>query len=267
VVGAPLLLGRDLTDADTRGAPRAAVINATLARKIFGAANPIGQRFGFDLHPAHDDWTIVGVVADIRANGLRADAPAEIFLPATQWSGSDLRFLAVRFSGSAAGLQSTLRAALARAEPGLVFTSWKTLRERMADDLSGDLATTQLAAIFGACAVLLAGAGIAGSLGYLVVLRQRELALRLAIGAAPGRLLRAVLLDALRLSATGGLAGLAAVWFVPLIPAVEATLHERPGLTPALAALAIGLLTALIAGWIPARRAARIDPIVMLKAE
>lgn len=267
VVGMPLLLGRDLAEADTAKAPRAAVINATLAREVFGDANPIGESFGFDLQPSKDDWTIVGVVGDVRANGVRERIPALVYLSAAQWGGGDLRFIAIRFSGSEAAMANSLRVALGRAEPGLVFSAWKTLEERMTDNLSGDRATTQLATLFGGCAVLLAGAGVAGSLGYLVVLRQRELALRMAIGAASRQVLGGVLVDALALSAIGGALGLAVVWLVPLVPAVRATLHERPGFGPALTAAGVALLTAVVAGWIPARRASRIDPILLLKSD
>jgi ABC-type antimicrobial peptide transport system permease subunit len=137
----------------------------------------------------------------------------------------------------------------------------------MTDDLSRDFATTRLAAIFGGCAVLLAGAGVAGSLGYLVVLRQRELALRMAIGASPNRVLRSVLAESLRLSAFGGALGMAVAWLVPMLPAVKAILYGRPGIEPALGAALIALVTATVAGLIPARRAARIDPILMLKSE
>jgi ABC-type antimicrobial peptide transport system permease subunit len=160
-----------------------------------------------------------------------------------------------------------LRDALSRAEPGLVLTSWKTLKQRMTEDLRSDLVTTRLAGIFGACAMFLAGAGVAGSLGYLVVLRQRELALRIAIGAAPARLFRSVVADALRLSAMGGAFGVAAAWLVPKIPAVKAVLSTETGLVPALAAAAIVLVTATLAGAIPARRAAKIDPLQILKLE
>jgi predicted permease len=267
VVGMPLRLGRDFTDSDVKKSLHVAVINSTLAHDVFGDANPIGQRFGFDTVPTEEDMTIVGVVADVKGNALRESVAPMFYMSSVQWGEGDLSFLAVRFTGPATGLQDRLRAALARVEPGVVFTSWKTLEQRMSDDVSGDVATTRLAAIFGGCALILAGAGVAGSLGYLVILRQRELALRMAIGAAAGQILRSVLLDALRLSAIGGAIGLIAVWLVPFLPVVRATLQERPGAGPALLAAAVALVTATIAGWIPARRAARIDPILLLKSD
>jgi predicted permease len=267
VVGMPLLLGRDFAESDKADALPVAVVSASFAREFFGETNPIGQSFGFDSHPTKDDRVVVGVVSDVHLNGVREAAPAMFFTPAAQSNDGMPQFIAVRFDGSEAAIQGSLRDVLARAEPGLVLTSWKTLQQRMSDDLRGELVTTRLAAIFGACAVLLAGAGVAGSLGYLVVLRQRELALRIAIGAAPGRLFRSVVADALRLSVIGGAFGVLAVWLVPKLPAVKGVLSTEPGLGPALAAAAIALVTATIAGSIPARRASRIDPIQILKLE
>lgn len=267
VIGTQLLAGRDLAESDTEKSQRVAVVNAAFVREVFGDLDPVGQSFGFDLQPSPQDLVVVGVVADVHANGVRESVPAMFYTAATQRNGVALHFMAVRFEGPEAAVRTGLRTALARSEPGLFLTNWKTLQTRMLDDLSGDVATTQLAAIFGGCAILLAGAGVAGSLGYLVVLRQRELALRMAIGAEPGRVLRSVLADALWLSVTGSALGLLAVWLVPMIPFVSALLYARPGLGPAALAALIALVTALIAGWFPARRAARIDPILMLKAE
>jgi ABC-type lipoprotein release transport system permease subunit len=207
------------------------------------------------------------VVADVHLNGVRDPAPVLFLTPAAQTPDAMPQFMAVRFSGPEAAVQKSLRDALSRAEPGLVLTNWKTLKQRMTDDVRSDLVTTRLAGIFGGCAVLLAGAGVAGALGYLVVLRQRELALRIAIGASPSRLFRSVVADALRLSLIGGGFGLAAVWLVPKVPAVKAVLYAAPGIGPALLAAAVVLVAAVVAGSIPALRASRIDPIQILKLE
>jgi predicted permease len=266
-VGMHLLIGRNFMPTDSATTGNVAIVNATFAREIFRDLDPIGQRFGYDVTPSDGDFTVIGVVADARMNGVRERPPALFYTPAAQSGMENLSFLAVRFNGAAEPILANLRAAFAKVEPGIVFTSWKTLEARMVENLSGDLATTKLAAIFGGCAIILAGAGIAGALGYLVVLRQRELALRIAIGAAPGHVLRGVLFDALRLGAVGGGIGLVAIWVAPLFPVVEAALHGRPGLLSAVVAAIVALATATIAGWIPARRAARIDPLVMLKAE
>ena len=266
VAGIPLLAGRDFVAGDRAGPP-VVLVSAAFAREIFGNCDPIGQTFGFDAQPSKRDWTIVGVVADVHMNGVRDPAPPMFYLALGQGLDASAHFMAVRFEGAEAAVVPALRTALARGEPGLVFGNWRTFEQRMTDNLSGDFATAHLAAVFGACAILLAGAGVAASLGYLVVLRRRELALRMAIGASPARVLRSILGDSLHTCAWGGAVGLAAVWLVPMLPVVGSALHGRPGMLPALAAAAIALATAVVAAWFPARRAARIDPVLMLKLE
>ncbi|HEY4988215.1 MAG TPA: FtsX-like permease family protein, partial [Opitutaceae bacterium] len=267
VVGIPLLRGREFAEIDRAGSLPVAVVSASFAREVFGDLDPIGQTLGSDVAPSKADRTIVGVVADVHLNGVRETAPPMFYMPMAQDADEGPHFLAIRFSGPPAAIQETLRKTLAEAAPALVLTDWMTLSGRMADDLRGDLATTRLASIFGGCAVLLAGIGIAASLGYLVVIRQRELALRMAIGASPGRLLRGVLRDSLQLSALGSAVGVLAIWLLPQVPAIGAVLNSRPGVASALGAALIALATAVVAGYIPARRAARIDPIQMLKSE
>jgi putative ABC transport system permease protein len=267
VVGIAVLRGREFTDLDRQGSQPVAVVSQSFAHEAFGDADPIGQTFGYDLKPSSKDFTVVGVVADVRLNGVREAPPHMYYVPLAQNPDDEPHFLAIRFTGPVAPLQEAVKAAIARSEPALVLSGWMTLKGRMADDLSGDLATTRLASIFGGCAVFLAGIGIAGSLGYLVVLRQRELALRLAIGASPRQMLRSVLADSLRLGALGCAVGVLAVWLLPEVPAIGAVLYSRPGVDSALAASAIALATALLAGYVPARRAARIDPNQMLRSE
>ena len=266
VIGVPMLAGRDFRESDRTGRP-VALINASFARQIFGNVDPLGQAFGNDLAASAKDYTIVGIVPDIHTNGVRERAPAMVYFPLVQESPNLAHFMAVRFDGPMATVQPALRAALSRGEPGLVLSPWRTFEERMTDNLSGDFATTHLAAIFGGCAVVLAGAGVAASLGYMVVLRQRELALRMAIGASPGLILRSVLADSLRVSVWGGALGLAAAWLLPLLPAVSAALHGRPGLLPAIVAAGVAFAAAMVAAWFPARRAARINPVLMLKGD
>jgi predicted permease len=267
VVGTAVLRGREFSDLDLPASQPVAVVSASFARQVFGDLNPIGEAFGYDTQPSRKDFTIVGVVADVHVNRVREAAPAMFYRPMTQETDDSPHFIAVRFVGPVGALQEDIKASLARSDPGLVLTSWMTLKDRMADDLSGDMATTRLASIFGGCAVFLAGIGIAGSLGYLVVLRQRELALRMAIGATPGRIVKGVLADSLSLSAIGSVMGIAAVWLLPQVPAIKAVLYSRPGVESALFAAAVAVATAAVAGCLPARRAALIDPNEMLKSQ
>ena len=267
VAGIPLLRGRGIRDSDQPGTQRVVVVNTAFAREVFGGLDPIGQSFGFDAKSTKDDWTVVGIVADVRENGLLDPAPALFYTPLAQWQDRGPGFVAVRFAGAEPALRKGLREAFARAEPGLVVADWNSLRGRMVSDLRTPLVTARLEGLFGGCALLLAASGIVGALGYLVILRQREIALRLAIGASPGMLLRGVLGDSVRLSALGCVIGTGVVLLLPLLPAVKAVLVEQPGFGSALAAALVAVAAALAAGLIPARRAARIDPNLMLKAE
>ncbi|HZZ56584.1 MAG TPA: ABC transporter permease [Opitutaceae bacterium] len=266
-VGAPLLLGREFQPADRAGAPPVAIVSASLARSIYGAANPIGQRFGYDIKPSAKDLTIIGVVADMRINGVREAAPEEFYYPLAQGTEEMPEFIAVRFTGAPAAVADGVRAALAKAQPGLLFSKWMTLQDRMSDDVSSDVATARLTYVFGGGAVLLAAIGVAAALGYLVILRQRELALRIAVGAQPRRLFGGVIADAVRLSGLGSLIGFALIWLASLLPFVRALLSLSAVLAPALMAALVVMAAALIAAWMPARRAARVDPFLLLKAE
>lgn len=267
VTGMALLAGRDLSPDDRADSPNVAVINAALARRVFGDRDPIGQRFGFDTTPTESDFTIVGVVADAKVNSVRGPAPAVFYRCAAQSPDADLRFIAVRVAGSPDAARQAARAALARSEPGLLFSTWRTLQERIVDDLGPSRAATRIATSFATIAIILASAGVAASLGYLVALRQRELALRIALGADPAQIRRGVLRDALKLGAAGAAIGLALAWSLPLIPAVASRLPASPDLFVGTVAAAVGLCATVAAGWAPARRAARADLLMLLKLD
>lgn len=267
VVGMTLAGGRDLGVDDRADTQHVAVVSAAFARKVFGDRDPIGQRFGYGAEAAEDDFTIVGVVADAKLNGIRARPPAVFYVAEAQDGRGRLGFIALRIQGSVAAVQKHAQAVLARSEPGLVFQNWRTLGQRVVDDLGPSRAATKIATTFATVAILLAAAGVAASLGYLVTLRQRELALRIAIGADPWMIRRDVLVDAARLGATGAAFGLTLVFLLPLIPAVASLLPARPDLLVGAIAAAVGVAAAVAAGWSPARRASRADLLLLLKLE
>ncbi|MBE2216187.1 MAG: ABC transporter permease [Opitutaceae bacterium] len=267
VVGMTLLAGRDLSVDDRENTPRVAVVSAAFAREVFGDHDVIGQRFGHGPQASENDFTIVGVVADAKVNGIRTQSPAVFYLPAAQAASWRMGFLALRVQGAIPAVRQQVQAAFARLEPGIVFQNWKTLDERVVDDLGQSRAATKIATSFATVAILLAAAGVAASLGYLITLRQRELALRIAIGADPWMIRRAVLVDAAKLGATGAAVGLALVFLLPLIPVVASFLPARPDLLVGAIAAAVGIVAAVAAGWSPARRASRADLLLLLKLE
>lgn len=265
-MGMTLLRGRAITPADRIDSPPVAVISERLAREVFGAADPIGRRFGFDSNAGPADREIVGVVADAHVNGVREPAPAMIYSVLAQWQARP-SCLVIHVQGDAQQARLLLQKKIAAAEPALMFTRWATLEERTQRWLRNDLATVRLTAGFGLLATLLAVIGVLGALGYLVASRSREIAVRLAVGADPARVWREILGDAARLGLVGAALGamLAAVLPRVLGSWMMAGL-QTDWVAIALAATA-GLLAATLGGLLPARRAAKVDPLALLRSE
>lgn len=216
-MGMPLVRGRAFAETDRLDRPRVAIVSQRLAREVFGDADPIGRRFGFGREPADDDWEIVGVAPDARVNGVREEPPAMYYLPLTQWLDQP-GCLVVRLDGDPAAALETLRRTVSAAEPGLVFSRWRTLEERAQLWLGRERAVARLTAGFGLLATGLAVIGVFGALGHLVANRSREIAVRLAVGAEPARVWRGVLRDAALLGALGaGLGALLAALLPPLL--------------------------------------------------
>jgi predicted permease len=265
-MGMTLLRGRAISPEDTRERPNVAVISESLARQVFGTTDPIGRRFGFDQTSDEEDREIIGIVADARVNGVRDRAPAMFYTALPQWQSLP-GCLVVRVSGDAAAAREALRKQISTAEPGVMFSRWATLEERTERWVANDRATVRLTAGFGALATLLAVIGVLGALGYLVASRSREIAVRLAIGAEPGRVGRGILRDAVLLGVLGsGLgAGLAAL--LPRLLGAWMMTGLRTDWLAIAAAVVAGLLAAALGGLLPARRAAKVDPLSLLRAE
>lgn len=265
-IGLRLLRGRDIEPMDTSPSVRVAIVTASFAENVFGTLDVLGQRFGFDHLPSDQDWTVVGVVADARVNGLRSLPPAMFFVPLTP-SEPNFRFIVVRVLSAVDSVRGPLSAAIALAEPRLKSLEWKTPRQRANESMHGDVKTIRLATLIAGLAMLLASTGIAASLSYLVLMRRKELAVRIAIGASPESLVRGVLREAARLALIGGAIGALGTWYFPRIPRIASLLHEPPGLLTL--AISVTLVTSLscLAALLPAIRAARTDPLVSLKTE
>ncbi|MBX3737373.1 MAG: ABC transporter permease [Candidatus Didemnitutus sp.] len=265
-MGMRLLRGRAFVTTDDATHPPVAVISERLAREVFGNADPIGRRFGFDSNAGPEDREIVGIVADARVNGVRELPPALIYTPLAQWQARP-SCLVVRVAGDGVAARVALQKKISAAEPGVLFVRWATLEERTQRWIGNDLATVRLTAGFGLLATLLAVIGVLGALGYLVASRSREIAVRLAIGAEPGRVWRDVLRDAAVLGLLGAAIGVGLSLLLPrLLGSWMMTGLHADGTAIALAAAA-GLLAAVIGGLLPARRAAKVDPLALLRSE
>ena len=265
-MGMTLLRGRGFTAGDREDKPKVAIINQRLARQAFGDADPIGRRYGYGVTPDKEDFEIVGVVSDARLNGVRDEPTAMSFVPYRQLKVPP-GCLVIRVEGDATAVREQLRKAVAAAEPTLMFSSWLTIEERVQRWMRNDLAAVKLTAGFSILATLLAVIGVLGTLGYLVASRSREIAVRLAIGAEPGQVWRDLVRDALRLGLAG--AGLGLALSVVLLYALGAKMMAglRMDWLALSVAVAAGVFAAVLGGLLPARRASKVDPLTLLKAE
>jgi ABC-type lipoprotein release transport system permease subunit len=243
-----------------------AVVTAALAKELFGTIDCVGERFGFDRTASAKDWTIIGVVADARINGVRSTYPAMFFVPETQFDPR-LHFIAVRVRGNVDSARKELSDAIAAVEPRLRGAQWKTLRQRASDGMGENRAASSLAAVIAGIALLLAGIGTSASLSYLVLTKRKELAIRLAIGASPRSLVTSVLSEAARLTAWGAALGLVLIGCIHLAPSASSIFAKTFDIPVNLAATAVVLVVSLIAALFPALHAAKTDPLTTLKAE
>ncbi|HEY0943845.1 MAG TPA: ABC transporter permease [Opitutaceae bacterium] len=266
-MGMTLLRGRHFAANDTAGRPPVAIISQRLARQVFGDADPLGRRFGFDeTADAAEDFEIIGVAGDARINTVR-EAPAALFYTSLAQRNTEAHCLVVRLAGNAAAAREQLRKTITAAEPGVMFTRWMTLDERARQWLRNDLATVRLTAGFGLLAMLLAGIGVFAALGYLVSHRSREIAVRLAIGADPARVWRGIVREALVLGLVGATLGFVLAAALPHWLSSWLMTGLRIDWTAIALATLAGVAAAVLGGLVPARHAAKVDPLALLRSQ
>ena len=264
--GTRLIAGRDFEVRDDTGPP-VAIINEGFARHFFGTRPAVGRRVRYETGPAEmAEVEIVGVVEDAAYRGVRESFPPTMYRPAAQVTDPPpFLNLTVRTAPvGAPGLQPALTRAIRGVEPGLTVT-YRALSDRIHDQLTEVRTIALLSGFFGALALLLAAIGLYGVTSYGVNERRREIGIRLTLGAGRAAAERFVLGRVARLVAIGVTLGLAAS--VALSPVVRSLLYELEPRDPATIAIAAVVLTivGLLAGWLPARRAARIDPAQVLR--
>lgn len=268
-LGVPLLSGRIFDARDDSDAPNRVIVSDALARKYFPGANPVGERINVGGPGDGNAYTIVGVVGNVRYDGV-AQAPSEaIYFPFVQGGmGATPSFSVVartRTSTDDAG--RLVREAVHRIDPELAVANIRTVHELVEANVAADRFRTTLLAVFAALALVLAAVGIYGVMSYAVGRRSREIGIRLALGARAGAIHRLVLGEGLVVAGIGIALGLLAS--AALTHAVSTLLFEVSATDAAtfIAVPALLLAIAALACFVPARRAARVDPSVTMRAD
>jgi predicted permease len=265
-MGIPLKSGRDFNDVDGYDAPFTAVINEALARRSFANEDPIGRVIFCGLD-SDKGMKIVGVVGNVRQQGPTSEPEAEIYMPYLQHPqpATNMRVI-VRTNAEPGVMTAAMREKMRTISPD-VPAKFSTMEQALSENIAAPRFRTLLLGIFAGLAVCLALAGVYGVMSYVVGQRANEIGLRMALGASPGEILRLVLRQALVLAGLGiviGFAGAAAVTRL-----LTSMLFGVKPTDPATYAAVIGIVlaAALLASYIPARRAMRVDPMVALRYE
>ena len=263
-LGIPLLAGREFTDQDAAGAPKVAIINETMAHYFFKDANPLGRRIGLDKIP---DTEIVGVVKDAKYTNLREETPRHMYMPTMQQDRLFDLTLAVRTAGDPRAAVDMVRSVTAHVDPHLPIYGVTTLEDQIDVSLTADRMIAWLSSLFGMLATLLSAIGLYGVVAYSAERRTREIGIRIALGAIHGDVIWLVMREVVLLVAVGTAVGLAASF--ALTRYVQSQLFgvgQNDPLTIALATITLAAVGSL-AGYIPALRASRTDPMQALRYE
>ena len=270
--GIQVTRGRSFTDQDNASSVKVAMVDEEFVRKYLNGKDPLQQRINIEeLIPGvtklgpYVSWQIVGVFHNVRAGGFRQDFP-EIEIPFSQipWPSANI---GVRTSGDPAVMIKSIAAAVHAVDPQIALAVPRTMEEIKSLMLAGDRFTMTLYSAFAAVALLLAAVGIYGVMAFTVAQREHEIGLRMALGASRGRVVNLVLKEAFVLALLGLGLGLVGAYFVGR--AMQSTLYGVGALDyGSIAAVAVVLLAAsLLASWLPAHRAAAVEPMKALRSE
>ena len=263
----PLVRGRGFTTADRQGAPKVVVVSETAARKLWPGEDPIGRLIGVSDGFFDDRAEVIGVAGDVRNMPPGGPDVSAVYISYLQEPQAWPRVIFVRTAGDPAGLAPVVRQQIRAVNGNVVITDSKTMRERIAEVASKTRFSATLLAVFASMALVLAGVGIYGVMSYSVAQRTHELGIRVALGARPGDLMGLILGRGLVLTLAGLAIGApAALGLTRLMSTLLFEVKPSDAPTYALTAAALGAV-ALLACYIPARRAASADALAALKAE
>ena len=269
-LGIGLRAGRLLTDSDRPGRPSVAVVNETGARRFWPGDSPLGKRVWFGAGTGFSDSDhpveIVGVVDDVKYGAPEDAIGPDFYTSYLQFTYASMMVF-VKTSGEPVSMTPALRRAIASVDAGMPLYDVQPLEDRVADALSRSRFNAFLVALFGAAALLLAALGVYGVMSYRVSTEIREIGIRVALGATPGRVLWQVLGASARLAAVGAAAGVAGAFAsARLLQTVVSGVSPTDAFVLA-SVVAVMFAVALGAAFVPARRASTVDPIVALAAE
>ena len=261
-LGLPILNGRALAEADSADASKVIVVNETFARQYFPNQDPVGHV----ISTWRTDWRIVGVCRDAKYQNIREPAPPTIYISFRQF---DLRFGAsfvTRTAGPPLELSGAIHKAIQSADPGVPVSRLMTQDQLIGGTISEERLFAALCAALAGIAVLLSCIGLYGLLSFNITRRANEIGIRMALGARPENIAKTILGEALLLAGIGAVAGLPLAFAAARL--VRTRLYGLPADPATLFGVALALIAvALIAAWLPARRAASVDPMTALRME
>ncbi len=259
----PVIMGRTFLESDTEKAPKVVLLNQTVARRRFGNENPVGKRITID---DGENWmTIVGVVGDVKEFGLERETPYQIYRPFAQVP--NLGSALLRANGEQSTIVEQLRRALRDTEPLMAVVRVETMEQARAKSIASPRTLTRLFGLFAVLALVIAVVGVGSMLALGVRQRIREIGIRMALGATPRNVLGSVIAQGMLLVGVGLAAGLAVALMTTTV--LSALLFQvKPTHIPTyVLGTVLLLIAAFFACYLPARRAARIDPQVALRCE
>jgi putative ABC transport system permease protein len=260
----PLMRGREFSSSDSDSAPKVCVISQTVARSVFGNANPLGKRIIIG-YPSSVPREVVGIVGDVKDMGLASQGVGQLYVPFVQNPLGGLSVV-IRTRGDAAQLSSAVRSDIRAIDPGLPVEI-DSMSDMIGSSITEPRFRTTLLALFGAVALLLAAIGIYGVISYSTGLRTREIGIRIALGAQRRDILRLIVAQGAGLALAGLLFGLAGAWGLSrYVASLLFHVSVTDPVTYASVALVL-MAVASTAAYIPARRAMRVDPMVALRYE
>jgi predicted permease len=262
----PLLRGRGFTAADTEKGLQVGIINEALARQLFGTTDALGRRFIMSLAPDSPEIEVIGIAAPARYTSVRSNVPPTVYLPARQEPVSAPTF-AIRAAADPLAIADSVRETMRQLDPTLPIMAMRTQQEQIATSLNRERLFARLATLLGGVTLALAAIGLYGLLAYAVTRRVPEIGVRMALGAERATVRWMILRQSVRLVVIGLAIGIPlALMSGRYVESLLFGLESSDPLAITAAALVMTVIS-MIAAFVPAQRASRVDPMIALRAE